>query len=69
MQGKEKTADKRQKSGWIQGLQAEFKKIIWTDRETLGKQTVAVVAITVVLAILISIMDAGILEGISFLMK
>ena len=30
MQGKEKSADKSQKKGFFQGVQAEFKKIIWT---------------------------------------
>ena len=36
-------ADKKQKSSkasqWIQGLQAEFKKIVWPDKPTLVKQT------------------------------
>ncbi len=69
MQEKEKSAGKGQKKSWFQGLQSEFKKIIWTDKETLAKQTVAVVVITVILGALISIMDAGILEAINLLMK
>ena len=54
---------------WFQGLQSEFKKIVWVDRPTLVKQTIAVVAITVVLAVIISIMDSAILEGVNLLMK
>ena len=69
MQEKEKSAGKGQKKSWFQGLQSEFKKIVWTDRNTLIKQTVAVTVITVILGALISIMDAGILEIINLLMK
>ncbi|MDC7287699.1 preprotein translocase subunit SecE [Blautia schinkii] len=69
MQENEKSAGKSQKKSWFQGLQSEFRKIIWTDRNTLIKQTIAVVVITIILAVLISVMDAGILEGINLLMK
>ena len=55
--------------GWFDGLKAEFRKIIWPDRQTLLKQTVAVVAITAVLGVLISVFDAAILEGINLLVK
>ncbi len=69
MQEKEKSAGKGQKKSWFQGLQSEFKKIVWTDKDTLMKQTAAVVVITVILGTIISIMDAGILEVINLLMK
>lgn len=69
MQEKEKSAGKGQKKSWFRGLQSEFKKVVWTDRNTLIKQTVAVVVITVILSVMISIMDAGILEGINLLVK
>ena len=69
MQEKEKSAGKGQKNSWFRGLQSEFKKIVWTDRDTLVKQSVAVVVITVILGVLISVMDAGILEIINLLMK
>ena len=32
MQGNEKSAGKSQKKSWFQGLQSEFRKIVWTDR-------------------------------------
>ena len=69
MQEKEKSDGTGQKKKWFQGLQSEFKKIVWVDRPTLVKQTIAVVAITVVLAVIISIMDSAILEGVNLLMK
>lgn len=62
-------SEKTQKKSWFQGLQSEFRKIIWTDRKTLVKQTVAVVVITLLLAVLISVFDSAILEGINLLMK
>ena len=34
---------KTQKKNWFKGLNAEFKKIIWPDKQTLVKQTAAVV--------------------------
>ena len=69
MQEKEKAAGKGQKGSWFQGLKSEFKKIVWVDRPTLVKQTIAVVIITVILAVIISVMDSAILEGINLLMK
>ena len=69
MQEKGKSAGKSQKKSWFQGLQSEFKKIIWTDRSTLIKQTIVVVIVTVILGVMISIMDTVILEGINLLVK
>ena len=43
---------------WFRGLKAEFQKIIWTDKKTLGKQTVAVVAISAVICLLITLVDS-----------
>ena len=72
MQEKEKSAGKTAKAkepkkSWFQGLKAEFNKIVWTDRDTLMKQSVIV--ITVILGAIISVMDAGILECINLLIK
>ena len=63
-----KKAEKGKKS-WFQGVKAEFNKIIWTDRETLAKQTGVVVAVTILLSVIISIMDAGILQAINLIVK
>ena len=74
MQEKEKSAGKTAKAkgpkkSWFQGLKAEFNKIVWTDRDTLMKQSVVVIVITVILGVIISVMDAGILECINLLIK
>ncbi len=68
MAEKEKKSSGQAKT-WFDGLRSEFKKIIWPDQKTLVKQTVAVVAITAVLGVLISVFDAAILEGINLLVK
>lgn len=69
MADKEKTTGKVQKRSWFQGVKAEFNKIIWTDKKTLIKQTIAVVVITIILGVIISLLDSGILAGINLLMK
>lgn len=60
---------KTQKKSWLKGLKAEFKKIVWPDKNTLAKQTTAVVAVSVVLGALISVVDALLRYGIDFLVK
>ncbi len=64
-------AEKDKKSGksWFKGLKSEFGKIIWTDKKTLGKQTVAVVAISAVLCGLITLVDSVVLEIVNLLIK
>ena len=47
----------KKKSNWFKGLKAEFKKIIWPDKKTLVKQTVAVISCSVVLALIIMAID------------
>lgn len=60
---------KTQKQSWFKGLKAEFNKIVWPDKNTLAKQTTAVVAVSVVLGALISVVDALLRYGIDFLVK
>ena len=43
--------EKAPKKSFFKGLKAEFNKIVWPDQETVGKQTVAVVAVTAALGI------------------
>lgn len=69
MADSEKTTGTVQKKSWFQGVKAEFNKIIWTDKKTLVKQTIAVVVITIVLGVIISLLDSAILAGINLLLK
>jgi len=63
------TKEKTKKPGKIKTLQAEFKKIVWPDKITLAKQTVAVVSITVLLGVVISIADVLLTYGIDLLVR
>lgn len=64
----EKNQKAPKKNRW-KGLQAEFKKVIWPDKQTLVKQTVAVVSITAVVGVLIAVIDSGILQLLNLLIK
>ena len=61
--------EKAPKKSFFKGVKAEFSKIVWPDQETVGKQTVAVVAVTAALGIIIAILDFIIKWGLSFIIK
>ena len=52
---------------FFKGVKTEFKKITWPDRKTTLKQSVAVVAISVVLGVIIALLDYVIKYGVNFL--
>ena len=51
------------------GVKAEFGKIVWTDQKTLGRQTIAVVVISVIICLLITLIDSASLSLIELLIK
>ena len=55
---------KKQKKNWFKGLKAEFSKIIWPDRQSLTKETVAVLAVSVLLGVIIAVVDLIVRFGI-----
>ena len=61
------SAEKQARPSFFKGVKAEFKKISWPDRQATLKQSVAVVAISVVLGIIIAILDFAIQYGVNFL--
>ena len=65
--GEAKATEKAQKKSWFAGLQAEFKKIIWPDRKSITKQTMAVVMISVFLGAIIKILDMLIQMGLNLI--
>ena len=65
----EATVEKQKKKSWFKGLKAEFKKIIWPDKKTLVKETVAVIVCSVLLGGIIAIVDALIQYGIDFIVR
>lgn len=62
-------SEKAQKTSRFKGLKAEFKKIVWPDKNTLAKQTTAVVSVSVLLGALIAVIDAVLKYGIDLLVK
>ena len=57
------------KKSWVEGLKAEFRKIIWPNQQDLVKQSAAVVAVSVVLGIIIALLDFVVQNGIDFLVN
>ena len=60
---------KKQKKKWFKGLKAEFSKIIWPDRQSLTKETVAVLAVSVLLGVIIAVVDLIVRFGIELIVK
>lgn len=61
-------AKKAPKKSFLKGLKTEFKKIVWPDKETVGKQTVAVITVSVTLGVVIALLDGVIKWGLNFIM-
>lgn len=56
--------ERAQKRGWWKGLKAEFKKIIWPDKKSLIRETIAVVVLSVLMCLIILAVDAVIKFGL-----
>lgn len=65
--GETEKLQKAPKKSWFTGLKAEFNKIIWPDKQSLARQTTAVVAVSVVLGLIIALLDFIIQYGVDFL--
>jgi len=57
------------KTSKFKALCIEFRKIVWPDKKTLAKQTTAVVAITIILGLLITMIDFIVKYGVEILVK
>ena len=63
-----KSAKKEKKPSFFTGLKKEYKKIVFADKETVAKQTVAVVAMSVFIGALIGVLDMIMKFGLSFIL-
>ena len=61
------SAEKQSGLSFFRGVKAEFKKVVWPDRKSTFKQSVAVVAISVVVGVIIAIIDYIAKYGVNFL--
>lgn len=59
--------EKANKPNFFKGLKAEYKKIVWPDRNEVLKQSVAVVCISIVLGAVIAVLDFLMQYGVDFL--
>ena len=55
------------KTSWFTGLKAEFRKIVWPDQKSVVRQTIAVIAVSVVTGLIIALLDWLIQYGVNFL--
>ena len=67
--GQTEKVEKAPKTSWFAGVKAEFKKIIWPDRKSVARQTIAVVSVSVVVGLIIALMDWIIQYGVDFLVR
>ncbi len=69
--GNSENNNKEQKQGFFKrvstGVKSEMKKISWPDKQSLLKQSVAVVGVSVVVGAIITVMDLLIQYGVNFL--
>ncbi len=61
------SAEKTKKQGFFKNVQTEFKKVSWPDRKSMFKQSVAVVAISIVAGVIIAMIDYAAKFGVNFL--
>ncbi|MBE5985554.1 preprotein translocase subunit SecE [Lacrimispora sp. AGF001] len=57
-----------QKKSFFAGVKSEFSKIVWPDKDTVTKQTIAVTSSAVALGLIIAILDLIIKFGLSFIL-
>ena len=55
-----KTNESLVKTNFSQEVKSEFKKIIWPSKESLTKESVAVIVTTIVLGGIVALIDLGI---------
>lgn len=65
--GQTEHVEKAPKTSWFTGLKAEFAKIVWPEKNSVVRQTIAVVAVSVVTGLVIALLDWVIQYGINFL--
>ena len=54
---------------WFKGLKAEYKKVIWPNRDEVTRQTIAVVTVSLVVGVIIAVLDMGLQYGIDFIIN
>ena len=61
--GQNEKVEKAPKTSWFSGLKAEFQKIIWPEKQSVIRQTIAVLAAFVVSRPIFSPLGWGVRKG------
>ncbi len=56
------------KKSFVKGMKAEYNKIVWASKETVTKQTIAVLVSTVALGLVITVIDLIIRLGLDVIL-
>ena len=65
--GHTENVEKAPKTSWFAGVKAEFAKIVWPEQKSVVRQTIAVIAVSVVTGLIIALLDWVIQYGVNFL--
>ena len=57
------------KQSFFKGVSNEFKKIIWPTKETLTRETIAVIFFSIVLGLIIALLDWVFQLGLGLIIK
>ena len=63
---------KRKISGlgkWFRGMKSELKKVVWPTRSQVINNTLVVIVVSVIFAVIIGLIDWGAYEGIKALLR
>ena len=55
-------------AGYFKNVKAEFKKIIWPEKGKALKQSVAVVALSIFVGLIIALVDAAVKFGLGLIL-
>ena len=65
--GQTENVEKAPKTNWFKGIKADFRKIISPEQKSVVRETIAVVAVSVVTGLIIALLDWAIQHGVNFL--
>ena len=56
------------KKSFVKGMKAEYRKIVWPSKDTVTKQTIAVLVSTIALGVVITVLDLVIRLGLDVIL-
>ena len=63
------SAESARKVGKFSQIKAEFKKIIWPDKKSAAKQSLAVIVISALPGVIIALLDIVLRYGVDFIIS